>query len=117
MCVCIMCICVQLHKGSQIGPQKTPSDLSGLCTPMVSVCMWTHIVFVCVYMCVPMCVVVLGGTGALVLYGITVIRTTGGRPDRRGCVSVCLYVCVFMTPTFHLAFHHGCCDVTRTFLK
>lgn len=74
--------CVQLHRGSHIGPQKTPSDVSGQYSPMVCacVCVWPHVL--CVW-----------ATGAMVLYCTMVIRTTGRRPDRQGvhlCVSMCV---------------------------
>lgn len=82
--VCVfVCVCVQLHKGSQIGPQKTPSDVSRQYSPVacVCVCVDPHCLCVCVW-----------ATGASVLYGTMVIRTTGGRPDRKGVfVCVCLW--------------------------
>lgn len=47
ICVCV-CVCVQLHKGSQIGPQKTPSDVSGQYSPVVCVCVCVAPHCVCV---------------------------------------------------------------------
>ena len=79
-------MCVQLHRGSQIGPQKTPSDVSGQCSPMACVCVWPHAS--CVW-----------AIGALVLYGTMVIRTTGETPDRQGVhVCVCMWMCLWHPP-------------------
>lgn len=107
-----MCVCVSVRagfstRGLQIGLQKTPSDLSGLHAPTVRIC-----VCVCGLMW-RVCV-----TGALVLYGTMVItgRQAGDLVVKEhACVSV--RVCVFQTPTFHLALYHGCCDVTHAFSK
>lgn len=77
LCVCMfVCMCVQLLRRSQIGPQKTPSDVSGQYGPLVRLCVWA--------------------SGASVLCGTMVIRTTGGRPDRQGAhVCACVCLCVF----------------------
>lgn len=55
-------------------------------------------------------------------WGIGPVWYNGDKDNRRETWSsrgacVCVHMCVFMTSTFHLAFHHGYCDVTYTFLK